>query len=121
MTTHVIGSKLQEIAAAPDGKSTPEELKATAKEALGTDSIKQGARDLEERRDFKLMISKIKTWEDFNKFKNTAFANEGRLLIGELQKNSKEIQLTDSRRVDRTKQLEEQKQQELAPNKPMGL
>ena len=29
--------------------------------ALGTDSIKQGARDLEERRDFKLMISKIKT------------------------------------------------------------
>ena len=100
ISANTIGGKLLKAAADSALKD------ADFKDALSVDSIKLGARVVEERPDFKQMIAKIKTWEDFSKLKNIAVSGNGKQLIDELHKNTEEIERTQNRRFSRTKQLE---------------
>ena len=100
ISANTIGGKLKKMAANPALKD------ADFKDALSVDSIKLGARVVEERPDFKQMIAKIKTWEDFSKLKNIAVSGNGKQLIDELHKKTGEIERTQNRRFSRTKQLE---------------
>ena len=100
ISANTIGGKLKKMAA------NPAQSHADFKDALSVDSIKLGARVVEERPDFKQMIAKIKTWEDFSKLKNIAVSGNGKQLIDELHKKTGEIERTQNRRFSRTKQLE---------------
>ncbi len=92
LAAQLIGNNVKTWQNSVLGKASEEQIKQMNEKSLSNDNILENARLLQESPAFKQMMTGVKTWDDFDKFRDLTNTNYGKQLINELSKNSKQIE-----------------------------